>query len=91
MRVRKRNINLKFKVMFVREFEKAKKSRKDFSSIVMFAIRLEDGKFLPLYLVTDLCLLSILENIRKWRESLIEYCIAEGLNYSCIAGVSYVE
>lgn len=77
--------------MFVREFENAKKSRKDSSSIVMFAIRLEDGKFLPLYLVTDLCLLSIFENIRKWRQSLIEYCIAEGLKYSCIAGISYVE
>jgi len=77
--------------MFVREFENAKKSRKDSSSIVMFAIRLEDGKFLPLYLVTDLCLLSIFENIRVWRQSLIEYCIAEGLKYSCIAGISYVE
>ncbi len=77
--------------MFVREFESAKRSRKDSSSIVMFAIRLEDGKFLPLYLVTDLCLLSIFENIRIWRESLIEYCVAEGLKYSCIAGISYVE
>ena len=77
--------------MFEREFEKAKKSRKDSSSLVMFAIRLEDGKFLPLYLVTDLCLLSIFENIRVWRQSLIEYCIAEGLKYSCIAGISYVE
>lgn len=77
--------------MFVREFEKAKRSRKDSSSIVMFAVKLEDGKFLPLYLVTDLCLLSIFENIRMWRQSLIEYCIAEGLKYSCIAGISYVE
>lgn len=77
--------------MFVREFEKAKKARKDSSSIVMFAVKLEDGKFLPLYLVTDLCLLSIFENIRMWRQSLIEYCIAEGLKYSCIAGISYVE
>lgn len=77
--------------MFVREFENAKRSRKDSSSIVMFAVRLEDGKFVPLYLVTDLCLLSIFENIRVWRQSLIEYCIAEGLKYSCIAGISYVE
>lgn len=77
--------------MFVREFENAKRTRKDSSSIVMFAIRLEDGKILPLYLVTDLCLLSIFENIRIWRESLIEYCVAEGLKYSCIAGISYVE
>lgn len=77
--------------MFVREFEKVKALKKDSSSIVMFAVRLEDGKFLPLYLVTDLCLLSIFENIRMWRQSLIEYCIAEGLKYSCIAGISYVE
>jgi hypothetical protein len=77
--------------MFVREFEKAKSLKKDSSSIVMFAIRLEDGKFLPLYFVTDLCLLSIFENIRMWRQSLVEYCIAEGFNYSCIAGISYVE
>lgn len=77
--------------MFEREFEKAKRSRKDSSSIVMFAVKLEDGKFLPLYLVTDLCLFSIFENIRMWRQSLIEYCIAEGFKYSCIAGISYVE
>lgn len=77
--------------MFVREFENAKKSKKDSSSIVMFAVRLEDGKFLPLYLVTDLCLFSIFENVRVWRQSLIEYCIVEGLKYSCIAGISYVE
>ena len=76
--------------MFVREIEKAKELRKDSSSIVVFAVRLEDGKFLPLYLVTDLCLLSIFENIRMWRQSLIEYCIAEGFKYSCIAGISYV-
>lgn len=76
--------------MFVREFEKAKASKND-SSIVVFAVRLEDGKVLPLYLVTDLCLLSIFENIRMWRQSLIEYCIAEGFNYSCITGISYVE
>lgn len=77
--------------MFIRDFEKAKKTRKDSLSIVMFVVRLEDSKFLPLYLVTDLCLLSIFENIRVWRESLIEYCIAEGLKYSCITGISYVE
>lgn len=77
--------------MFVYEFEKAKALKKDSSSIVMFAVLLEDGKILPLYLVTDLCLLSIFENIRKWRQSLIEYCIAEDFKYSCIAGISYVE
>lgn len=78
--------------MFVREFEKAKGLKKDSSSsIVMFAVRLEDGKLLPLYLVTDLCLLFIFENIRIWRQSLIEYCFAEGLKYSCIVGISYVE
>ena len=64
---------------------------KQASSIVMFAIRLEEGKFLPLYLVTDLCLLSIFENIRIWRQSLIEYCIAEGFKYVCVIGISYVE
>lgn len=77
--------------MFVREFEKVKALKKDSSSIVMFAVRLEDGKYLPLYLVTDLCLLSIFENVRMWRQSLIEYCISEGFKYSCIAGISYVE
>lgn len=77
--------------MFTREFRNAKKSKTDSSFIVMFAVKLEDGKFLPLYLVTDLCLLSIFENIRIWRQSLIEYCVAEGLKYSCIVGVSYAE
>ena len=77
--------------MFVREFEKVKASKKDSSSIVMFVVRLKDGKFLPLYLVTDLCLLSIFENVRMWRQSLIKYCIAEGFKYSCIVGISYVE
>ena len=77
--------------MFVREFEKAKALKKDSSFIVVFGIRLEDGKTLPLYLVTDSCLFSIFENVRMWRQSLIEYCIIEGLNYSCIVGISYVE
>ena len=77
--------------MFVSNFEKAKALKKDSSSIVMFAVRLENGKFLPLYLVTDLCLLSIFENVRMWRRSLIEYCITEGFKYSCITGISYVE
>lgn len=77
--------------MFVREFEKVKALKKDSSSIVMFAIMLESGKILPLYLVTDLCLLSIFENVRKWRQSIIEYCIAEGFKYSCLIGISYVE
>lgn len=77
--------------MFVREFEKAKELKEDSSSIVMFVIMLEDGKLISLYLVTDLCLLSVFENIRMWRQSLIEYCIAEGFKYSCIAGISYVE
>lgn len=77
--------------MFVREFEQVKALKKDSSSVVVFSIGLEDGKYLHLYLVTDLCLLSIFENIRMWRQSLIEYCFAEGLKYSCILGISYVE
>lgn len=77
--------------MFVYEFEKAKALKKDYSSIVVFVVMLEDGKTLPFYLVTDLCLLSIFENIRNWRQSLFEYCIAEGFKYSCIVGISYVE
>lgn len=77
--------------MFVREFEKAKALKKDSISIVVFSVRLEDCKLLPLYLVTDLCILSIFENVRMWRQSLIEYCIAEGFKYSCIVGISYVE
>ena len=77
--------------MFVREFEKVKEVKKESSSIVMFAIMLESGKILPLYLVTDLCLLSIFENIRIWRRSLLEYCVAENIKYSTLIGISYVE
>lgn len=76
--------------MFVREFEKAKKMRKESSSIVMFSILLESGKILLLYSVTDLCLFSIFENIRAWRYSLLEYCAAENIKYSTLIGVSYV-
>ena len=77
--------------MFVCDFEKAQEAKKESSSIVMFAIMLESGKILPLYLVTDLCLLTIFENIRVWRRSLLEYCIAENINYSTLIGISYVE
>lgn len=76
--------------MFVRELQKAKEVKKESFSIVMFAIMLESGKILPLYLVTDLCLFSILENIRIWRHSLLEYCVAENIKYSTLIGVSYV-
>lgn len=77
--------------MFIREFKKAQEMKKESSSIVVFVVGLEDDKFLTLYLVTDLCLLSIFEKIRIWRQSLIEYCVAEGFKYSCITGISYVE
>lgn len=77
--------------MFIREFEKAKELKKEFSFIVMFLIMLESGKTLPLYAVTNLCLLSIFENIRNWRRSLLEYCAAENINYSTLIGISYVE
>lgn len=77
--------------MFVREIEKAKEMKKESSSIVMFTIMLESGKILPFYLVTDLCLFSILENIRTWRHSLLEYCVNENIKYSTLIGVSYVK
>ena len=77
--------------MFVREFRKAKEVKKSSSSIVMFAVMLESGKILPLYLVTDLCLLVILKDIRIWRDSLLEYCVAENIKYSHLVGISYVE
>lgn len=77
--------------MFVRDFEKAREMRKSSSSIVVFVIRLEDGKCLPLYLVTDLCILTIFENIRMWRQSVIEYCIAEDIKYSFFISIGYAE
>ena len=77
--------------MFLREFQKAKEMKNESSFIVMFAIMLESGNILPLYSVTDLCILSIFENIRIWRRSLLEYCAAEDIKYSTLIGVSYVE
>ena len=80
--------------MFTKSFNEAKKNFLEDStncSIVMFGICLEGGKVLSLYTVTDSCLLTILEDIRVWRKSLLEYCVSENIDYGCLLSVSYVE
>lgn len=80
--------------MFTKSFNEAKKNCLEDSpncSIVMFGICLEGGKVLFLYTVTDSCLLTIFENIRVWRHSLLEYCVSENIDYAHLLSVSYVE
>lgn len=61
------------------------------SSIVMFGIYLKGGKILFLYTVTDSCLLTVFENISAWRQSLLEYCTSENIDYAYLFSVSYYE
>lgn len=80
--------------MFTKSFDEVKRSQLESPrgcSIIMFSVRLKSGKSLPLYIVTELCLLTICENIRVWRQSLLEYCVSENLDYGCLISVGYVE
>lgn len=80
--------------MFTKSIDEAKKNRLESPSgcsIIMFLIRLKSGEQLPLFIVTDLCLLTIYEDIRSWRQSLLDYCVSENIDYGCLSCVGYVE
>ena len=78
--------------MFTLDFRTAKQncltSEED---ILIFVVRLDDGRNLPVFFNTSECLLTILENIKKYRVTLKEYLYSLGYSYGSLKCVGYAE
>lgn len=59
--------------------------------VILFVVRLDNGCNLPVYLSTSRCLLSVMENIREYRELLKEYLYSAGYLYGSLKSVGYAE
>lgn len=59
--------------------------------VILFVIRLDNGRNLPVFLATSECLLSIMENIKEYRAALKEYLYSSGYSYGCLKCVGYAK
>lgn len=59
--------------------------------VVLFLVRLDNGRNLPVYLVTSECLLSIMEDIKEYCAALKEYLYSFGYSYGCLKCVGYAK
>lgn len=59
--------------------------------VVLFVVRLSNGRNLPVYLVTSECLLSIMEDIKEYRAALKEYLYNSGYSYGSLKCVGYAK
>lgn len=59
--------------------------------VLIFIVRLENGRNLPVYLATSECLLAVMENIMDYRDALKEYLYNLGYSYGSLKCVGYVE
>lgn len=59
--------------------------------IVLFVVRLSNGRNLPVYLATSECLLSIMEDIKEYRAALKEYLYSSGYSYGSLKCVGYAK
>lgn len=59
--------------------------------VVLFVVRLSNGRNLPVYLATSECLLSVMEDIQIYRAALKEYLRCFGYVYSSLMSVGYVK
>jgi hypothetical protein len=59
--------------------------------VILFMVRLDNGRALPVFLVTSECLLSVMENIKEYRVALIEYLYSSGYSYGCLKCVGYAK
>lgn len=59
--------------------------------VIVFVVRLDNGRSLPVYLSTPECLLSVMENIMDYRDVLKEYLYCAGYEYGSLKSVGYVE
>ena len=57
--------------------------------VIVFVVRLDNGRSLPVYLVTSECLLSVMEGIKEYRIALKEYLYGSGYLYGSLKCVGY--
>lgn len=59
--------------------------------VLIFVVRLDDGRNLPVFYTTSECLLVIMENIKEYRAALKEYLHSRGYSYGSLKCVGYAE
>lgn len=59
--------------------------------VLIFVVRLDNGRNLPVYLSTSECLLSVMENIKEYRSALKEYLYSSGYSYGSLKCVGYAQ
>lgn len=59
--------------------------------VLIFVVRLDNGRNLPVYLSTSECLLSVMEDIKEYRVALKEYLYSVGYLYGSLKCVGYYE
>ena len=59
--------------------------------ILIFVVRLDNGRNLPVFFNTSECLLTIMENIKEYRIALMEYLHSSGYSYGSLKCVGYAE
>ena len=59
--------------------------------VILFVVRLSNGRNLPVYLATSECLLSVMEDIKEYRAVLKEYLYSSGYSYGCLKCVGYAK
>ena len=59
--------------------------------VILFVVRLSNGRNLPVYLATSECLLSIMEDIKEYCAVLKEYLLSSGYLYGYLKCVGYAK
>ena len=78
--------------MFTLDLKAAKQNRRSsMDDIILFVVRLNDGRNLPVFFNTPECLLTIMENIKEYRFALMEYLHDSGYSYGSLKCVGYAE
>lgn len=78
--------------MFTFDLEAAKQNRfspKD--DVLVFVVRLDNGRNLPVYLSTPECLLTVMEKIQGYRVALQVFLHNTGYSYGSLKSVGYVD
>ena len=60
-------------------------------NVILFVVRFNNGRNLFVYLSTSECLLSVMENIKEYRDVLKEYLYSAGFLYGSLISVGYAE
>lgn len=78
--------------MFTFDLQSAKQNCLDSKDdVLIFVVRLDNGRNLPVYFSTSECLLSVMENIKDYRVALKEYLYGFGYLYVSLKCVGYAE